>query len=95
MFNYDNEFSEEQKTGFQHCEHLRDTALSLGVDCSAFLITQDLEAESFAAIAAALRESIAEACLMDQRNREPECHIGPFAGNYCEICGLRQEGTQS
>lgn len=86
MFQFSQEF--EQEYGFQSCVHLRDKLDELGMDTScAFGLSEDMEQEQLQAIEAALKAELEQA---KQEREAWACHIGPYAGGICTICGGRE-----
>jgi hypothetical protein len=92
MFGFEEELNELNEYG--RCVHLQDFAEEIGADISfAAGLSKDMEEEQLQALAEQIKEAIEQR--QRELDREGACYIGPYANNYCTICGGRQPGTQS
>lgn len=94
MFNYERNFDEENLYGT--ISHLQDYGESeLGIDLSGMTmgLSEDMEAEQLQSIKAEIEAAIKaeiERLRKIEEAKWPACHIGPYAGGRCTICGGRQ-----
>ncbi len=90
MFAFEQTESEDET--FDTICHLRDAAESMEIDTTAlaFGLSADLETEQLQTIREQLESALAKSLAETERLKIPPCHIGPYGGGICTICGKPQ-----